>query len=311
MSAVSPARPAGVVTMALHAEWTKIRTLPGMSWLPVTAAALTMGAGAAAAAAFHCADSACSSATTGADPAKISLTGLDLGQVFVAVLAVLVVGGEYGTGMIRVTLTAMPHRLVVLLAKAVVVTGLTLAASLVGVLGSMLAGRLLLPPRGMTATNGYRLLSLGNGADLRAMFGSMLYLVLIALFALGITVAVRDSGVAIGIVLGLLFVFPIVTAVIPDHTLARHLEQASPMIAGQYIEATTMDANSLPLTPWQGLCVLAAMDVRRPAPRRPVPAPPRRLTATPSTLTGRGTTGRRRQDRAAHLMGAGVARSGA
>jgi len=256
VTAVGPARPTGAVLMGLRAEWTKVRTLPGISWLLLAAAALTITVGAATAAAFHCAGAACSPAVTGADPAKISLTGVYLGQVLVAVLAVLVVGGEYGTGMILVTFTAMPRRLAVLLSKAAVVTGLTLAASLVGVLGSVLAGRLLLPPRGMTAANGYTVLSLGNGADLRAAFGSMLYLVLIALLALGITTAVRDSGVAIGLVLGLLFLFPIVTAIISDHTLARHLEQASPMIAGQYIEATT-GVKSLPLTPWQGVGVLA------------------------------------------------------
>jgi ABC-2 type transport system permease protein len=213
--------------------------------------------GTAAAAAFSCPDAAgCSAAVTQADPAKISLTGLDLGQVLVAVLAVLAVGGEYGTGMIRVTFTAMPRRLVVLAAKAAVVTGLALAVSVIAVLGSALAGRLLLPARGMTAANGYVVLSPGNGPDLRAIAGSVLYLLLIALFALGVATAVRDSGVAIGIVLGLLFLFPILTAVIPDHTLARHLEQASPMTAGQYIEAT-VGVKSLPLTPWQGLGVLA------------------------------------------------------
>jgi ABC-2 type transport system permease protein len=255
VSAASPAPPAGVMTVALHAEWTKVRTLPGTFWLLAAAAVLTVAAGAATAAAFRC-TGACSSAATRADPAKISLTGVYLGQVLVAVLAVLAVGGEYGTGMIRVTFTAMPRRLVVLLSKAAVVTGLTLAAALVGVLGSVLAGRLLLPPRGMTAAHGYVVLSLSNISDVRATFGSVLYLVLIALLALGITTAVRDSGVAIGIVLGLLFVFPLVAAVIPDHTLARHLEQASPMIAGQCIEAT-VGVKSLPLTPWQGLGVLA------------------------------------------------------
>ena len=54
---------------------------------------------------------------TGADPAKISLTGVYLGQVIVALLAVLAVGGEYGTGMIRVTLAATPRRLTMLAAK--------------------------------------------------------------------------------------------------------------------------------------------------------------------------------------------------
>ena len=257
MSAVGPARPTGAALMALRAEWTKVRTLPGMSWLLLAAAALTITVGAATAAAFHCAGAGCSPAVTGADPAKISLTGVYLGQVLVAVLAVLVVGGEYGTGMILVTFTAMPRRLAVLLSKAAVVTGLTLAASLIGILGSVLAGRLLLPPRGLTAANGYTVLSLGNGADLRAVFGSVLYLVLIALLALGITTVVRDSGLAIGLVLGLLFLFPILAAVVSDHTLARHLAQASPMIAGLCIQAT-VGVRSLPLTPWQGLGVTAA-----------------------------------------------------
>jgi ABC-2 type transport system permease protein len=244
------------VALAVHAEWTKLRTLPGTPVLLAAATAATIAVGAAAAAAFRCQGAACSAAVTGADPAKISLTGVYLGQVLVAVLAVLAVGGEYGTGMIRVTLAAMPRRLTVLASKAAVVTGLTLAAALAGVLGSVLAGRLLLPPRGMTAAHGYVVLSPADPGDLRAAFGSVLYLVLIALLALGITAAVRDSAVAIGIVLGLLFVVPLLAAVIPDHALARHLEQASPMTAGQYIEATT-GLTSLPLTPWQGLGVLA------------------------------------------------------
>ncbi|HWG01727.1 MAG TPA: ABC transporter permease [Trebonia sp.] len=242
---------------ALHAEWTKLRTLPGTFALLVAVAALTIAVSAATAAAYDCrAGAGCLAAATGADPAKISLTGLDVGQVLVAVLAVLAVGGEYGTGMIRVTFTAMPRRLFVLTSKAAVVTGLTLASSLVAVLGSVLAGRLLLPARGLSAANGYTLLSLADGADLRATLGSVLYLTLIALLALGVTAAVRDSGVAIGIVLGLLFLFPILAAFVPGRTLARHLEQASPLIAGQYIEATT-GLRSLPLTPWQGLGVLA------------------------------------------------------
>jgi ABC-2 type transport system permease protein len=84
----------------------------------------------------------------------------------------------------------------------------------------------------------------------------VLYLTLVALLALGITTAARDSAVGIGVVLGLLYLFPVITAVIPDHILARHLEQASPMTAGLYIQATVA-VRSLPLTPWQGLGVTA------------------------------------------------------
>jgi ABC-2 type transport system permease protein len=121
----------------------------------------------------------------------------------------------------------------------------------------VLAGRLILPGRGLTAANGYALLSLGSGPDLRAACGTVLYLALIALLAFGVTTALRDSGVAIGVILALLYLFPIVSIVIPDHTLARHLEQIAPMTAGLYIQAT-VGVQSLPLTPWQGLGVLAA-----------------------------------------------------
>ena len=245
---------------ALHAEWTKLRTMTSTFWLLLAAAALTITVGAAASAAVNCAGGGpggCAAASTGLDPAKISLSGVDLGQVIVALLAVLAIGGEYSTGMIRLTLTAMPHRLAVLAAKAAVVTGWTLAAAVLGVLGSVLAGRLILPARGLTAANGYVVPSLAHSPDVRAAAGTVLYLILIALLSLGVATALRDSAVAIGVVLGLLYLFPIVSAVIPDRTLARHLEQIAPMTTGLYIQSTVGEG-SLPLTPWQGLGVLAA-----------------------------------------------------
>jgi ABC-2 type transport system permease protein len=244
---------------ALHAEWTKLRTLPGIGWLLLAAAALTIAVGGAAAGAFSClpAHGGCSPAATGADPAKISLTGAYAGQAVIAVLGVLVIGGEYGTGMIRVTLAATPRRLTVLAAKAALVAGCALAAGVVAAGGSLLAGRLILPGRGLTAANGYLPLSLFNGPDLRAAAGTVLYFGLIALLALGVTAVVRDQAVGVGVVLGLLYLFPVLTAVIPDHTLARHLEQASPMTAGLYIQVT-QDIGRLPLSPWQGLGVTAA-----------------------------------------------------
>jgi ABC-2 type transport system permease protein len=242
---------------ALHAEWTKLRTLAATWWLLAAAAALTVAVSAAVSLAVQCRLSGCAPAQTGADPARISLAGVDLGQAVVALLAGNAVGGEYGTGMIRVTLAATPRRPTMLAAKAVVVTGWALAAGIVAVLGSVLAGRLILPGRGLSAANGYVLVSLGNGPDLRAALGSVLYLALIALLALGVTAAVRDSAAGVGLVLGLLYLFPIVSSVIPDHVLARHLEQIAPMTAGLDIQATT-GLRSLPLTPWQGLGVLAA-----------------------------------------------------
>ena len=200
---------------ALHAEWTK-RAPPGTAWLLLAAVALTVGRRAPrrprppAARPGGCAD----------DPAKLSLTGIDLGQAVVAILAVLAISGEYGTGMIRITLAAMPRRTTVLAAKAAVLTGLVLAAGAVAVLGSLLAGRLILPGHGFTPPHGYPPLSLADGAVLRAAAGSVLYLALIALLSLGIATAVRDSAAAIGVVLGLLYLFPILGQVVTDPHLA-------------------------------------------------------------------------------------------
>jgi ABC-2 type transport system permease protein len=245
------------VSLALHAEWTKFRTLAGTWWLLLAAAALTIAMGAAAAAAFSCPPGACGPHQTGADPAKISLIGVDLGQVVIALLAALAIGGEYSSGMIRVTLAAMPRRLTAFTAKALVTAAWALAAAVLAVGGSALAGWLILPARGLSAANGYLPLSLGNAPDLRAACGSVLYLTLIALLAFGVTAAVRDSAAGIGIVLSVLLLFPIASAVIPDQALARHLEQIAPMTAGLYIQAT-VGVQSLPLTPWQGLGVTAA-----------------------------------------------------
>jgi ABC-2 type transport system permease protein len=210
---------------------------------------------AAAAAAVRCPSGRCAE-----DPAKISLTGIYLGQVVVAVIAVMAVSGEYGTGMISVTLVAIPRRVTVLAAKAAVLTGLILVAGTISVLVSLLAGRLILPGHGIGPAHGYPALSLGDGPVLRAAFGSVLYLVLIALLSLGAAAAVREAAAAIGVILGLLFLFPIIGAAVSNAGLARHIQQIGPMTAGLAIQATT-GLSSLPIGPWAGLGVLAAWAV--------------------------------------------------
>jgi ABC-2 type transport system permease protein len=236
----------------LHAEWTKVRTVAGPGALLLAAAALTAVVGVAAANATGCPGQACQ-----VDPAKVSLTGIYLGQAIVAIVAVTAVSGEYSTGMIRLTLAATPRRWRVLAAKAAVTGTATLAAGAVAVLASVLAGSVLLARHGIDAAHGYEALSLGHGAVLRATIGTVLYLGLIALLALGVAAMIRDSAVAIGTVLGLLYLFPIVASFVGDPAWHRHLDQVSPMTAGLYIQVTTNVA-TLPLTPWQGLGVLAA-----------------------------------------------------
>jgi len=238
---------------ALHAEWTKLRTVAGPAWLLAAAAVLTIAVSVAAAAAVRCPPAtACP-----VDPVKLSLTGVQVGQAVVAILAVLMISGEYSTGMIRVTLTAMPRRTTVLAAKAVILTGLVLAAGTIAVLGSVLAGRLILPGHGFTTARGFALLSLADGPVLRAAAGSALYLALVGLLSLGIATAVREAAVAIGVVLGLLYLFPILANVVTNAHWQRHLQQIGPMSAGLAIQATT-SLRGLPISPWAGLGVLAA-----------------------------------------------------
>jgi ABC-2 type transport system permease protein len=249
------------MTGALHAEWTKFRTVAGSWWLLLAAGGGAKRGGGGtppAAASWSCspATGGCAAAATGADPAKLSLTGVLLGQVLIALVAVVAIGAEYGSGMIRLTLTAVPRRLTAYAAKALVITAAAVAAAVLAVGGSVLAGWLILPGKGLSAANGYLPMSLGNAAGQRAACGSVLYLTLIALLAFGVTAALRDSASGIGIAAGLLFVFPIASAVIPDHVLARHLAQFAPMTAGLYIQATR-GVDTLPLTPWQGLGVTA------------------------------------------------------
>jgi ABC-2 type transport system permease protein len=229
---------------SLRAEWTKLRTVASTGWLLLGTVAVTVAVSAAADAADLCT----SSAGCRPDVTRLGLTGTDVGQAVVAIVAVLAVTAEYGTGMIRTTLAAVPRRTAVLAAKAAVVGGLTLAAGGAGVLGSVLAGELILPGRGLT---------LPAGPTARAAAGTVLYLILIALLSLGVATAVRDSAVAVGTVLGLLYVFPVLGQVVASPAWQRHLEQAGPMTAGLEIQAST-GLSQLPIGPWAGLGVLAA-----------------------------------------------------
>ncbi len=238
------------MTDAVRAEWTKLRTSPSTIWILLATAVLTAGL------------STLVTGTVGAsgqsleDPTKLSLIGVDLGQALVAVLGVLVISEEYGTRMIRTTLAAVPHRPMMLAAKAVNLIALSTVASVLGVVGSLLAGHLLLAHAALGPAGRSAVISLGDGPTLRAGLGSVIYLVLIALLALGIATAIRDTAVSIGAVLALLYLFPVVAATMQG-SWHRHLEQIGPMTAGMSIQSTT-GLGSLPISPWAGIGVLAA-----------------------------------------------------
>ncbi|WP_067464950.1 ABC transporter permease subunit [Actinomadura macra] len=241
---------------ALHAEWTKLRTLPSTAWLLLALIATTVLVGAAVTGSVdtsHC-DTPAGCAE---DTPKLALSGVQVGQVVAVVLGVLAIGGEYATGTIGATLTAVPRRLRVLLAKAVVVGAVVAAAGTAGVLASLATARTILPRGGFTPAHGYPPLSLTDGPTARAAFGTVLYLVLVALLSLGAGAALRDSAGAITAVLALLWIAPVITRFVGDPDWRDRLEKYAPMSAGLAIRSTRA-LDRLPIGPWAGLGVFAA-----------------------------------------------------
>lgn len=238
---------------ALRAEWTKLRTLTSTAWLLIGFVGVTIGGSVIVAAFLHV------NTESTADPTKLSLTGVLISQSVLAVFAILVVSEEYGTGMIRTTLSAVPHRITLLGAKATTVAGVTLIAALLGVTGCIVAGHFMLPGDGLNPANGYARISISQNPTLQAAIGSVIYLVLVALISLGVATAIRDTAASIGAVLGLLYLPPLLAQAL-GNPLRHFLEQIAPMTAGLSIQATT-NLRSLPIAPWAGLGVLAVWAV--------------------------------------------------
>ena len=239
----------------VYTEWTKLRTVPSSAWLLIGTVVSTVALGSLITASVNT-DFCPSPVECFEDTPKLSLTGVYLGQLTVVVLAVLAMTNEYGTRMIQTTLSLAPRRYRVLSAKAIVVTAVVLVAATVGVLGSLLVGRLILPRNGFTPLHGYPPLSLGDGPTLRAAAGTVLYFGLVALLSLGVGAIVRDTAGAITTVVSLLYVLPIVAQFVPDPDVRKFLLEYAPMSAGLTIQVT-VGVDLLPMRPWAGIGVLA------------------------------------------------------
>ena len=219
---------------ALHAEWTKLRTVPEAAVLLLLTVVLTVGVSVTAA------------AFGGIDRVYVSLLGVQLGQAVVAAWGVQILAGEFGTGLARATVTAIPRRLTVLAAKATLLLAGVLAAAVVSVGVSVLAGRALID--GYPAT--------GTGTLLRAAGGAVAYLLLMALLGLGAAAILRGAVTATGVVLGLLYLGPAILNFFIDPDWQRFLYRIMPGTAGQAV-MSTVDLGTLPIRPISGLIVAA------------------------------------------------------
>ncbi len=182
------------------------------------------------------------------DSVRVSLGGLHLSQIAIGLLGVLAITSEYGTGMIRATLTAVPQRRLLLTAKALVLTIVTLATMTAACLGAYLAFQAFLPAGDPMRT------TLATPGVLRAVTGAGLYLTILALLGFGLGALLRSSAGATAALLGILFVPSLLAALLPQSwqdTIAGYL----PMNAADSSYSLHHQAHTL--QPWAGLGVFS------------------------------------------------------
>jgi ABC-2 type transport system permease protein len=247
--AASPARvkpTGGILGNVLTSEWTKIRSVRSTYWTLLAAAVAMIGlsaivCGVYAAQYAHMA----AKSKVGFNPAATSLSGTVLAQLAIAVLGVLVISSEYGSGMIRTTLSAVPQRLTVLAAKAITFAAVTIAVMAVACFGAFFIGQAILSTKGLGV-------GIGAPGALRSVVGTVLVLAVLGLLSLGVGTLIRKTAGAITAVFGMIFILPVVGALLPSSVSSIQKffpGSAASAITGRSARAATS------LSPWAGFAV--------------------------------------------------------
>jgi ABC-type transport system involved in multi-copper enzyme maturation permease subunit len=233
---------------ALHAEWTKLRTVRSTPWSLALVALVTVGLGA-----FICSVNSNEGHTGSPDTdlVALSLSGAYFGQLAAAALGVFAIAAEHSTGTIRATLAANPRRGQVLGAKIALVGGLVLVAGLIATVIAFVVGQPILRANGFSALNGFPVNTLADADALRAVANVAVYLALIALLSLGAGAIVRHSAGAMAIVFTLLFGPFIVAAMLPEDAWTK-------MMGAVPTAGLSGQEQGAPSSPWMGLAVTGA-----------------------------------------------------
>jgi ABC-2 type transport system permease protein len=263
-SSVTPARGASgpptesgaAFVNLMRAEWTKIRSVRSTVWTLIVFVVVTVGLTALIAwlteTHWYGPKAAPRDARAISDPVSFILgTGIGLGQLAICVLGVLVITSEYSTGVIRATLLAVPRRIPALAAKAVVFAELLIVVAEIVSFGSFFVGSAIL--------HAHVPVSLSGPGVTRAVIGAGLYLTVLGLFALAIGTIIRHTAGAIATVIGVVFVLPILSGLLPG-SWGAHINAYLPEQAGSMITHTQQQAGDL-LSPWQGFGVLCIWTV--------------------------------------------------
>lgn len=243
------------VPRVIASEWIKLRSLRSTWW--TLALTVVVMAGISTLVAWGLSQGVDGEAPTALSAATLLTAGRGMAELTIAVLGVLVITGEYTTGQIRSSFAAVPTRLSVLAAKALVLGSVVAVTS---VLGMAVAYPATLPWHDALGAT----LDLGDGETVRILLGLPLYLVGVALLALAIGALVRRTAGAMAAVLGLLLVVETVFALVP----VRFFEVVSPFLPATAGQRLLLDAESMALTdamrdaahltPWQGYGVMLA-----------------------------------------------------
>ena len=184
------------------------------------------------------------------EPIGAALIGGVASAIFFLVLGVKAATAEYGSGMIRLTLTATPRRGRVLAAKALVIAGLTLVAALVSNVAMFLAAQAILGFYGIETP------SLADSDVLRAVVGSAVLSPLFPLIALALGIVLRSTAAAIIAVLAVIFGPPFLSGVLPQSWQGDALDYV-PVTAGDSIAIGHLPDAAAGLSPAVAALVVA------------------------------------------------------
>jgi ABC-2 type transport system permease protein len=244
--------PTGRVTQlgVVRSEWIKFRSLRS-SWISLVLMVLIVDGLGTLFSALHANRIESGSGPKAQfqfDATEVSLRGVFLAQLAIGVLGVLVITGEYGTGMIRSSLGAVPRRQPVLIAKALVFALVTFAISLPTTFLGFELGQL-------AQASTHAQANLSTPGAVRAIVGGAIYLTLIGLLAVGIGFIVRNTAGALATLFGVVLVAPLLTNALPD-PYSTDVAKFLPLNIGGRVTATTeFDPNLF--GPWVGIAVLA------------------------------------------------------
>ncbi len=238
----------GTFTWTVRSEWAKLWSLRSTGWTLAIMLLVSVGFSLLASwgTATHLKEARAGGATI--DVTNVATAGLAFGQLALGVLGVLIISGEYSTGGIKSSLTAVPQRATFLIAKLVVFTGVALVAAMITSFACFYLG--------MTFFDAYDVgVGIGDPHVLRAVLGAGLVTTVSGLLGVAIGTLLRHSAGAITITVGLLFVVPIVLGSIPAD-IVHDIDKYFLVDATANTTQATAGVGDM-LGPWTGLIVYA------------------------------------------------------